>query len=149
MRPILVCAALFALATSTRLAGQLVDRNKAPNTANEGISRPLIGGYPSQIGDGARGADAERVAQRHRLRSLSRHPPRPAAVSAQVHAAEGQGTVMGDGTGDIDIDARDRRGPRRQLRRRAMAGRAARRASAATWSRVPTAATRRICSGSA
>ena len=49
---------LFALATSTRLAGQLVDKNKAPNTANEGISRPLIGGYPSQIGDGAWGSDA-------------------------------------------------------------------------------------------
>ena len=57
MKPILVCAALFVLATSTQIVGQLVDKNRAPNTANEGF-RPLIGvPYPSQIGDGRTGSD--------------------------------------------------------------------------------------------
>jgi hypothetical protein len=55
-KPLVICAALFVLAASTKMFGQLVDRNKAPNVANEGIARPLIGpaldGGPSQIGDG-------------------------------------------------------------------------------------------------
>jgi mono/diheme cytochrome c family protein len=55
-KPLLICAAVFVLAASTKIVGQLVDRNKAPNVANEGITRPLTGlapdGTPSQIGDG-------------------------------------------------------------------------------------------------
>ncbi len=55
-KPLVICAAVFVLAASTKIVGQLVDRNKAPNTANEGIARPLTGpaldGGPSQIGDG-------------------------------------------------------------------------------------------------
>ena len=104
MRPILVCAALFALATSTRLAGQLVDRNKAPNTANEGISRPLIGGYPSQIGDGAWGADANasrNVIAYDPFRAIRRGRQ---LFQRKFTRLDGQGTVMGDGTGNIEVD---------------------------------------------
>ena len=145
MRPILVCAALFALATSTRLAGQLVDKNKAPNTANEGISRPLIGGYPSQIGDGAWGADANASRNVIALRSLPRHPPGPAALPAEVHAAAKAGAVTGDGTGNIEVDLPSARAwP--TAAPGATAGRAAPRGSAATSPRAPTAATRRTCS---
>ena len=44
---------------STQVVAQLVDNTKAPNTANEGIPRPLIGlPYPSQIGDGRTSGDA-------------------------------------------------------------------------------------------
>ena len=45
MKSVLVYAgAVFVLCASVRVAAQLVDKNKAPNTSNEGISRPLIGG---------------------------------------------------------------------------------------------------------
>jgi hypothetical protein len=59
MKSLLVCvAAVFVLCASTRIVGQLVDKNRAPNTSDDGISRPLIGGpHPSQIGDGRSGAD--------------------------------------------------------------------------------------------
>jgi Di-haem oxidoreductase, putative peroxidase len=60
-KALLICAAVFVLAASTRIVGQLVDRNKAPNVANEGIARPLTGpaldGGPSQIGDGRNGTN--------------------------------------------------------------------------------------------
>ena len=37
----------------------MIDRNKAPNTSGDGIARPLTGApYPSQIGDGRSGTDA-------------------------------------------------------------------------------------------
>ena len=48
----------LAVVLSTRVFGQLVDKNKAPNVANEGINAPLTGfPYPSQIGDGRSGTD--------------------------------------------------------------------------------------------
>src|SRR5262245_34738763 len=57
-KPILICAAAFVLAASTKIVGQLVDKNKAPSTSGDGISRPLTGApYPSQIGDGRSGTD--------------------------------------------------------------------------------------------
>jgi hypothetical protein len=52
-----VCVAVVVAGTIP-LAGQLIDRNKAPNSANEGITRPLTGApYPSQIGEGRIGED--------------------------------------------------------------------------------------------
>ncbi len=45
------------ISASVPLAAQLIDRNKAPNTASEGISRPLIGADPSEIGHGRTGSD--------------------------------------------------------------------------------------------
>ncbi len=104
MRPILVCATVFALAMSTRLAGQLVDKNKAPNTANEGIYRPLIGGYPSQIGDGAWTSDANssrNVIAYDPFRAIRRGRQ---LFQRKFSRLEGQGAVTGDGAGNIDVD---------------------------------------------
>ena len=58
MKSVLFCAGVLVLVCSTRMFGQLSDRNKAPNNANEGISLPLTSGaYPTQIGNGRWGAD--------------------------------------------------------------------------------------------
>ena len=117
MRPILVCFAVFALATSTRLAGQLVDKNKAPNTANEGISRPLVGGYPSQIGDGAWGSDANasrNVIAYDPFRAIRRGRQ---LFQRKFSRLEGQGAVTGRRRRRHRRRSRNRRGPCRQLRR--------------------------------
>ncbi len=96
---------MFVLATSTRIVGQLIDKNKAPNTANEGISRPLTGvPYPSQIGDGRTGADANAsqwVIAQDPFRAIRRGRQ---LFQRKFTRLEGQGTVMGDGFGDIDVD---------------------------------------------
>lgn len=53
---VLCWLSVVCVCLSVPLFGQLVDKNKAPNVANEGITRPLIGGpYPSQIGEGRTG----------------------------------------------------------------------------------------------
>jgi hypothetical protein len=105
MKLILVCATIFVLATSTRIVGQLVDKNKAPNTANEGISRPLTGApYPSQIGDGRTGADANAsqwVIAQDPFRAIRRGRQ---LFQRKFTRLEGQGTAMGDGFGNIDVD---------------------------------------------
>jgi hypothetical protein len=105
MKPVLVCAGVLILAASTRLAGQLVDKNKAPNTASEGISLPLTGGpYPSQIGDGRSGTDPNTS-----LNVIAMDPFRAIRRGRQLFQRkftrlEGQGTVLGDGTGNIEVD---------------------------------------------
>ena len=43
MKPLLLCATVFVVSASTSMLGQLIDKNRAPNTANEGISLPLTG----------------------------------------------------------------------------------------------------------
>ena len=105
MKPILVCAAVLVLATSTRIVGQLVDNNRAPNTANEGISRPLIGiPYPSQIGDGRTGTDpnaSQSVIAQDPFRAIRRGRQ---LFQRKFTRLEGQGPVTGDGFGNIDVD---------------------------------------------
>ena len=105
MKLILACASMFVLVTSTRIVGQLVDKNKAPNTANEGISRPLTGApYPSQIGDGRTGADAnasQSVIVQDPFRAIRRGRQ---LFQRKFTRLEGQGTAMGDGFGNIDVD---------------------------------------------
>jgi Di-haem oxidoreductase, putative peroxidase len=106
MKSLLVCAAaVFVLCASTRLVGQLVDKNRAPNTSDDGISRPLIGGpHPSQIGDGRSGAD--RNASRN---VIALDPFRAIRRGRQLFqrkftGLEGQGPVFGDGFGNIHTD---------------------------------------------
>jgi hypothetical protein len=49
----IACVAVLLLTPSTRLFGQLIDQNNAPNTASEGIFPALTSGcYPTQIGAG-------------------------------------------------------------------------------------------------
>ena len=93
------------LATSTRIVGQLVDKNKAPNTANEGITRPLTGSpYPSQIGDGRTGTDpnaSHSVIALDPFRAIRRGRQ---LFQRKFTRLEGPGPVMGDGFGNIDVD---------------------------------------------
>ena len=150
MKPLLVCATVFVLSASTSMLGQLIDKNKAPNTANEGITRPLMGSpYPSQIGDGRWGDDpnaSQNVIAYDPFRAIRRGRQ---LFQRKFTRFEGLGAVPGDGFGNIERRAHHRRRCSPTAARHATGGLAARRASAATWRPVPTAATRRISSASA
>ena len=86
--------------------GQLVDKNKAPNVANDGITRPLMGGpYPSQIGEGRMGTDwnaSSNVIAFDPFRAIRRGRQ---LFQRKFTKFEGIGPVTGDGFGDINIDA--------------------------------------------
>src|SRR5262249_42480272 len=105
MRSLLVCLALLWLAASARILGQLVDKNKAPNTPGEGISRPpMNGAYPTQIGDGRWGTDPNAS-----LNVIAFDPFRAIRRGRQLFQRkftrlEGQGPGLGDGFGDVDVD---------------------------------------------
>jgi Di-haem oxidoreductase, putative peroxidase len=105
MKALVVCASVFLLAASTRLVGQLVDRNKALNTAGDGISLPLTGGsYPSQIGDGRWGTDpnaSQNVIATDPFRAIRRGRQ---LFQRKFTRLEGNGPVLGDGVGNIDVD---------------------------------------------
>jgi len=104
-RHFLTYVLLAAACSSAILHGQLVDRNKAPNSANEGVARPLIGfPYPSQIGDGRYGTDGNTS-----LNVIAFDPFRAIRRGRQLFQRkftrlEGQGPVSGDGFGDINSD---------------------------------------------
>lgn len=105
MRAMLTFAAIFLVTASAQILGQLIDRNKAPNSADEGISRPLTGfPYPSQIGEGRTGADWNAS-----LNVIALDPFRAIRRGRQIFQRkftrlEGQGAVTGDGFGNIDVD---------------------------------------------
>src|SRR5215207_8186736 len=105
MKPFLVyAAAAFVLCTSVRVAGQLVDQNKAPNTSNDGISRPLIGEpSPSQIGEGRSGSGdtSLHVIELDPFRAIRRGRQ---LFQRKFTRLEGQGLGSGDGFGNIDTD---------------------------------------------
>jgi hypothetical protein len=105
MRSILASVGVLLLTASTRIDGQLVDKNKAPNTANEGISRVLTSGpYPTQVGDGRWGTDPNSS-----LNVIAFDPFRAIRRGRQLFQRkftrlEGQGPATGDGFGNIDDD---------------------------------------------
>jgi Di-haem oxidoreductase, putative peroxidase len=105
MRWVVVCVGVLLLTTSTRSFGQLVDQNKAPNTATEGIFRPLTSGsYPTQIGDGRWGTDpnsSSNVIAFDPFRAIRRGRQLFQRKFARV---EGQGTALGDGFGNLEVD---------------------------------------------
>lgn len=105
MRSIAVCVGVLLLTASTRMSGQLVDKNKAPNTADEGISRPLTNGsYPTQIGDGRWGTDpnsSRNVIAFDPFRAIRRGRQ---LFQRKFTHLEGQGPGLGDGFGSVDVD---------------------------------------------
>lgn len=73
---------------SPRVAGQLVDRKKAPNAADEGIARAPLGfPYPSQIGEGRSGGDRNAS-----LNVIALIPFAPFAEGASCFNASSRGT---------------------------------------------------------
>jgi hypothetical protein len=100
-----VCTFIVGLSLSTQLFGQLIDKNKAPNTSDDGISRPLsVGLYPTQIGSGRHGADwntSENVIRYDPFRAIRRGRQLFQRKFARI---EGQGSAVGDGFGNIDTD---------------------------------------------
>lgn len=105
-KKVVVCAALtLAVLLSTRVFGQLVDKNKAPNVASEGINAPLTGfPYPSQIGDGRSGADPNAS-----LNVIALDPFRAIRRGRQLFQRkfsrlDGHGPGHGDGAGNLDTE---------------------------------------------
>jgi hypothetical protein len=95
---------LLSVILSAPAPAQLVDRTKAPNTANEGITRPLLGPHPSQIGDGRWGTDANssgNVITYDPFRAIRRGRQ---LFQRKFAVSEGQGPVLGDGFGNVDVD---------------------------------------------
>jgi hypothetical protein len=95
-------AAAFVLVASVRVAAQLVDKNKAPSTSNDGISRPLIGEpSPSQIGEGRSGSGntSLHVIELDPFRAIRRGRQ---LFQRKFTRLEGQGPGSGDGFGNID-----------------------------------------------
>jgi mono/diheme cytochrome c family protein len=105
MKRLLVFAAVFVLSASVQIVGQLIDKSKAPNTANEGISRPLTGfPYPSAVGDGRWGSDSngsQNVIAFDPFRAIRRGRQ---LFQRKFTRFEGQGMIAGDGYGNIDVD---------------------------------------------
>jgi hypothetical protein len=99
----LICA--LAASLPVPVLGQLVDKTRAPNSANEGISRPLIGGSsPSQIGEGRSGGDVNTS-----LSVIFYDPFRAIWRGRQLFQRtfsrlDGLGPTTGDGLGDIKND---------------------------------------------
>ncbi len=105
MKPLLLCATVFVVSASTSMLGQLIDKNRAPNTANEGISLPLTGSpYPSQIGDGRLGADpnaSQNVIAVDPFRAIRRGRQ---LFQRKFTRFEGLGAIPGDGFGNIELE---------------------------------------------
>jgi mono/diheme cytochrome c family protein len=104
MKPLSVSAVVFVLCASTPILGQLIDKNKAPNTSDDGISRPLLGAYPSQVGDGRSGGDAnssEKVIAFDPFRAIRRGRQ---LFQRKFTKYEGLGGIPGDGSGNIDVE---------------------------------------------
>jgi hypothetical protein len=97
--------ALLTVWGAVPVSGQLVDKNKAPNTANEGITRPLIGApYPSQIGEGRSGTDwnaSANVIAFDPFRAIRRGRQ---LFQRKFTELDGVGPTTGDGFGDINTD---------------------------------------------
>jgi mono/diheme cytochrome c family protein len=104
-RVICVFTCVLVVCASVRIFGQLIDKNKAPNTSNDGISRPLSGfGYPTQVGNGRDGADwntSRNVIAYDPFRAIRRGRQ---LFQRKFTRLEGQGAVTGDGFGNIDVD---------------------------------------------
>ena len=96
---------VVCLSASAPIFGQLIDKNKAPNTSDDGISRPLMGaGHPTQIGSGRSGADgncSQNVIRFDPFRAIRRGRQ---LFQRKFSRIEGQGAVSGDGFGNIDTD---------------------------------------------
>jgi Di-haem oxidoreductase, putative peroxidase len=97
--------AVLCVGWSATVFGQLVDRNTAPNTANEGIGRALIAGpYPTQIGDGRTSGDANAS-----INVIAFDPFRAIRRGRQLFQrkftrGDGNGPNAGDGAGNIETD---------------------------------------------
>jgi hypothetical protein len=103
MKSLLIVAVVLVLSASTVAVGQLIDRTKAPNTSGDGISMPLMGVYPSQIGDGRSGPDpnaSRNVIALDPFRAIRRGRQ---LFQRKFTRLEGLGST-GDGSGNIELD---------------------------------------------
>ncbi len=103
MKSLLIAAGMLVLSASTVALGQLIDRTKAPNTSGDGISMPLMGVYPSQIGDGRSGPDpnaSRNVIALDPFRAIRRGRQ---LFQRKFTRLEGLGST-GDGSGNIELD---------------------------------------------
>jgi hypothetical protein len=96
---ILWAGALLLLTVSA--AAQLIDRNKAPNIANEGIKKTLAQQIGAGRGDWMTPDSSSFIIARDPFRSIRRGRQ---LFQRKFTREEGQGPVMNDGVGDINTN---------------------------------------------
>lgn len=89
------------LAWGTQADAQLIDRTKAPNTANEGIAKSLTQQIGAGRGDLVTPDSSAYIIARDPFRSVRRGRQ---LFQRKFTAAEGQGPVAGDGFGNINTN---------------------------------------------
>lgn len=92
--------ALFTFASVSAL-GQLVDKTKAPNLANEGINKSFADQVGAGRGDVMTPGSSEYIIQRDPFRSIRRGRQ---LFQRKFTRVEGNGPVLGDGFGDVNIN---------------------------------------------
>jgi hypothetical protein len=104
-KPGFIWLLILVACLSGPVSGQLIDKNKAPNVANEGINRPLMGGpYPSLIGNGRAGTDWNTSANIIRFDPFRAIRRGRQLFQRKFSGSEGLGPITGDGLGDINTD---------------------------------------------
>ncbi|MBI1787597.1 MAG: thiol oxidoreductase-like protein [Acidobacteria bacterium] len=98
MKTTILCAALLAVSTPL-LVAQLVDKNKAPNTAEEGISKSLAQQAGAGRGDPFTPNSSVFLITRDPFRSIRRGRQ---LFQRKFTRAEGQGPNVGDGAGNVN-----------------------------------------------
>jgi CxxC motif-containing protein (DUF1111 family) len=96
---VLVCVA--APLATVPLLGQLIDRTMAPNTANEGIALSLDEQIGAGRGDWFTEDSSSFIIYRDPFRAIRRGRQ---LFQRKFAVSRGQGPVMGDGIGNVEID---------------------------------------------
>ena len=96
---VVVVWAVTAVVLTTPALAQLIDKTKAPNLADEGINKSLAQQIGAGRGDWMTPNSSSFIIARDPFRSIRRGRQ---LFQRKFTRAEGQGPVMGDGSGDIN-----------------------------------------------
>jgi hypothetical protein len=91
----------MVLATGSGIAAQLIDRTTAPNTSGDGIALGLAEQIGAGRGDWFTEESSSFIINRDPFRAIRRGRQ---LFQRKFTVAGGQGPVMGDGTGSIEVD---------------------------------------------
>lgn len=95
---VFICTCTIAMSTIPALA-QLIDKTKAPNTADEGINKSLLQEIGAGRGDWKTPDSSSFIIARDPFRAIRRGRQ---LFQRKFTRAEGQGPVAGDGFGDVN-----------------------------------------------
>lgn len=96
---VLVAWTLTSFVLAASASAQLIDKTKAPNLAEEGINKSLVQQIGAGRGDWMTPESSSFIIARDPFRSIRRGRQ---LFQRKFTRAEGQGPVMGDGSGDVN-----------------------------------------------